>query len=100
MRARMMWNVDVTTTTERQSRSRASRAMALASPRVLYGTAVKQTTRRARVPCVAQSRRACGQCFVCCDSREREHRGDSAPDQRQRGGRRFFLPESTTTASA
>jgi len=45
MCARVMWNVEVTTTTERQPRWRASRVTVLASPRVLNGTAVKHTTR-------------------------------------------------------
>jgi hypothetical protein len=39
------WKVEVTTTTDRQPRSRASRATDRASPCVLNGTASKQTTR-------------------------------------------------------
>jgi hypothetical protein len=45
MCARVMWKVEVTTTTECQPRSRASLAIVLASPCVLNGTAVKHTTR-------------------------------------------------------
>jgi hypothetical protein len=45
MRARVTWKVEVTTTTDRQPRSRASLETVLASPRVLNGTAVKHTTR-------------------------------------------------------
>ena len=45
MCARVMWNVEVTTTIELHPRSRASRATVLASPRVLNGTAVKHRTR-------------------------------------------------------
>ena len=92
MCARVMWNVDVTTTTECQPRARASRATALASPRVLYGTAVKHTTRAPAYRCVAHSRSRLRPVLRSLHGREREHRGDSAPDQRQRGRQAPLAP--------
>ena len=64
MCARVTWNVDVTTTIERQPRARASRATARASPRVLYGHGVEADDARARYRAGAAEAAASGQCGV------------------------------------
>ena len=59
MRARVTWNVDVTTTTRRHAWTRASRAIIRASPWVLNGRGSKQRTgNRVGPSSPRQSRRA------------------------------------------
>src|SRR3954468_18754889 len=100
MCARVMWKVDVTTTIERQPRSRASRVTVLAPPRVLYGTALKQTTRAVAYRCEAQSRSACGQRFVRCTVERASTGATPRRMSASAGGSRRLLPDRTTTTSA
>ena len=95
-----MWNVDVTTTIERQPRSRASRATVLASPSVLNGTAVKHTTRAPAYRWVEHSRSACGQCFVRCTVESASTGATPRLMSASAGGSRCLLPDNTTTTSA
>ncbi len=68
--------------------------------RVLNGTAVKHTTRAPAYRCVAQSRSACGQCFVRCTVESASTGATPRRMSASAGGRRRLLPESTTTTSA
>src|SRR2546421_9138506 len=95
-----MWKVEVTTTTDRQPRARASRATVLASPCVLKGTASKHTTREFAYRCVAQSLSAGGQCLVLCTVDSASTGATPRRMSASAGGSRRLFPESTTTASA